>query len=656
MNNNRMPCWQYLVPGILALLCFTTAMAAESREQPPAPAALATQATIAVISHSDFVPDRTQAQAGSDQIGLPAPLAERIIEHLVNSKRFIPVEREALRRVVLEQRFGQDLQKSFMDKTLDRAIEVMGSPDDSYVRVEQDDKSPAGRIPEGAGGIGTTGALADYNDILKDFQDLGSTLGADYVVVGTLARLDHSTTKQAVPYSKSGRTLSEEVIDARLRIRVIEMHSGTVAGAASLQTKVSSTVFDGMSQGIDQYEYFDGLGRDIAAKILDITFPARIVSLDPLVISRGSNDGAAAGDVYLVEREGKVIRDANGLEIARLKEKIGMVEVVEPQETVAIVKPVDGGDFAENDLASLDLQASKGRGKPPVSRSGGALPGGQDQQSETAGKRATIAVGLVRVNPTARTNGLSEGHVKRITDDLILKLGKTNRFVVLERQEVDQVFDEKTFDAMMQGEDIRSRLQELANADYLIHGEITNFYTQRREEKIPYVSEVKVTVTGTGEGMLRIVDTHSGAIIASDKIRVAVALENATDNNQAMSEFIDQFTTDAVALILERLYPVKVLAVTNDGSVYINRGSDAGLQTGMVFDVMRPGMELKDPDTGLSFGRAESKVATVEVTVVEQSRSTTRVLDGGQPQSGDILHAAEVVKESPKIEVNTPAW
>jgi TolB-like protein len=348
-----------------------------------------------------------------------------------------------------------------------------------------------------------------------------------------------------------------------------------------------------------------------------------------------------------------VIKDANGLEIARLKEKIGTVEVVEPQETISIVKSLSGGKFAEHDLASLDLQA---RMKRAMARSGGALPGGRDARDGAAGKRATIAVGLVRVNLTARTNGLADGHVKRITDDLILKLGKTNRFVVLERQEVDQVFDEKTFDAMMQGEDMRSRLQELAGADYLVHGEITNFYTQRREEKIPYVSELKVTVTGTGEGMLRIVDVHSGAIVAADKIRVVVDVQNEADTTMVMSNFIDRFTTDSVGLILERLYPVKVLAVTNDGSIYINRGSDAGLQAGMVFDVMRPGMELKDPDTGLSFGRAESKVATVEVTLVEQSRSTTRMVAGETPQSGDILHATVVVKEKPKVKVNTPAW
>jgi len=650
MNNSKVVRGWNIVLGVLVLLCMPVAMATGSGGEP---AAMPTKATIAVISHRDFVPDRTQAPGSSDQVGLPAPLAERIIEHLTNSKRFIPVEREALRRVVLEQRFGQDLQQSFLDKTLDRAIEVMGSPDQSYVRVEPDAKSPAGRIPEGGGGVGTTGALADYNDILKDFQDLGTTLGADYVVVGNLARLDHSSSVQAVPYSKTGRTLREEVIDARLRLRVIDMRSGTVAGAASLQTQLNASVFDGMSHEIDLYDYFDDLGRDIAAKILDITFPARIVSLQPLLISRGSNDGAAVGDVYLVEREGKVIKDANGLEIARLKEKIGTVEVVEPQETISIVKSLGGGKFAEHDLASLDLQA---RMKPAMARSGGALPGGRDARDGAAGKRATIAVGLVRVNPTARTNGLADGHVKRITDDLILKLGKTNRFVVLERQEVDQVFDEKTFDAMMQGEDMRSRLQELAGADYLVHGEITNFYTRRQEEKIPYVSELKVTVTGTGEGMLRIVDVHSGAIVAADKIRVVVDVQNEADATMVMSNFIDRFTTDSVGLILERLYPVKVLAVTNDGSIYINRGSDAGLQAGMVFDVMRPGMELKDPDTGLSFGRAESKVATVKVTLVEQSRSTTRMVAGETPRSGDILHATVVVKKKPKVKVNTPAW
>ena len=82
------------------------------------------KATIGVIGHSDFLPDRKDLH-NARVIGLPDPLADRIVEHLVNSKRFVVVERKALRRAILEQRFGKKLSESYLDRTLEKAITDM---------------------------------------------------------------------------------------------------------------------------------------------------------------------------------------------------------------------------------------------------------------------------------------------------------------------------------------------------------------------------------------------------------------------------------------------------------------------------------------------------------------------------------------------------
>ena len=59
--------------------------------------------------------------------------------------------------------------------------------------------------------------------------------------------------------------------------------------------------------------------------------------------------------------------------------------------------------------------------------------------SKLAGKdtKFTLAVGLIKVNPSARITGLTDGHVERMSSDLMVKLANTNRFRVMERQEVD---------------------------------------------------------------------------------------------------------------------------------------------------------------------------------------------------------------------------
>ncbi|MFH1076576.1 MAG: CsgG/HfaB family protein, partial [Pseudomonadota bacterium] len=902
---------------------------------------------IAVIGHSDFLPDQTQISQGVS-IGLPDALADRIIEHLTNSKRFMPVERKALRKVVLEQRFGKNLQKTYLDRTLDKAIASMKEINGGVV-VGAPTVSPqpvGGGITAGAGDAGVTGALAIYNDILKDFQDLGTAVGADYLVLGNVEKIERKTTETAVPYSDEGRTVRKNVSDARISLRIIEVKSGKVAGATSLRTKVSETLFAGKETDTDEYSFIDHLGRLSAVKILDVTFPARIASLEPLVISRGTNDGIKPGDIYMIQREGKEIKDDAGIVLGKLKTEIGKVEVVTPQETVAVVKPVSGGNFLKDDLACIDIQEtetksatrapaegvpltgaqtpgkqiprvavgliksgstartgkdaaehtpiftdtiisrltqtkrfqlidrqevdqllneqtaqalaegrdlasamgtlkgadylvygslanfsvedktlqlpnssrsfsqkigyvegnmrivdarsghvmesrkisiqervevsaegsrivtalanayaeevvlilmnavypikvasagtdgtvyvnrgsdgglsagetldafrpgkpvtdpdtgvqlgveeiplgkvvlndvedarSKGtfsgssniqmgdilkrtpanRGKrasasetPAPSRTGVVLPGGGEKIAE-GGKsaRATLAVGLIRLNQNARTDGFDQGHLKRITDDLIVKLSNTSRFQLMERQEVDQVLDEKAFAAVASGGNIQDRLRQLAGADYLIHGEIANLYTDTQRKNIAVLGEEQVRVSGIAEGTLRIVDAHSGAVVAADKIHINERIKSANDKTQVLSRLMDRFTTEAVNLILGRLYPIKLLGIAEDGTVYLNRGADAGLKNGVVFDVMRQGQDMVDQDTGLSFGKAETKVAAVEIVAVEASRARAKLLSGSEVKAGDILRKpqAEVKKpDEQQKKIMQPSW
>jgi curli biogenesis system outer membrane secretion channel CsgG len=902
----------------LTALCFLLSACGDSASAAAPGNQPGSRATIAVMGASDFVPDRN-ARKASSTVGLPDVLSSRIIEHLTNSKRFAPVERTALRRVVLEQRFGQNLANTYLDATLDKAISAMAEVDASTVAV--------------------TGGLANYNDLVKDFQDLGSAVGADYIVVGNLEKLTRSSRTTEVPFTK-GHTSTANLADARLQIRVIDVVNGLVLGATSVRTQVSEAVFEGRQSDTDEYSFYDHLGQLASTKILDITYPAKIVSIEPFVISRGSMDGTNIGDVFSVSREGKEITDGSGQVIARLKSPVGSVKAVAVQETVTVVEVIGAAQLQIDDLvvtdtstAAANTTVAKAESLVALQRGGGALPRlavgfvksgstartgakaddhipiftdtlisrltqtkrfqlidrqevdqlldeqlaqalaenrdmpsamgtlkgadyvalgnidassftsetktiqlpgssrsfqettwyvsgnmrivdarsgdilesrkisiaekpsqdmnkkriatlladayseqvvlmlmnaiypikvaavGTDQtlyvnrgtdgglsngetlqafrpgreirdpdtgislgyeeqdlgtvtltevedarskaraevgtalqtgdilkrMSENRGQRAgrtgtaanqdtrsgkqlagtadksqgkdnkfTLAVGKILINPSARLTGLNQGHIKRMTDDLVVKLTNTNRFRVLERAEVDQLLDEKTFEALTSGGEVISRLRELMGADYLVHGEVTNFYINTTTSEVAFLDETESNSVAVTEGTIRLVDVHTGAVVGADNIRYETTANNVTDPTRLMSELIERYSTDSVAAIVLRLFPIKVLGQTADGSIYINRGQDTGIQVGTRFHVMRPGEEFVDPDTGLSFGAAESNIGTVEVVSVEASRAVTRFITGSGATSGDILRPAPPPAPEPVQEVFTP--
>jgi len=336
--------------------------------------------------------------------------------------------------------------------------------------------------------------------------------------------------------------------------------------------------------------------------------------------------------------------------------------VTEVEDARSKGRLAEGGAISRGDLLKRTLK-NKGRRASAAVREQASAPsrsGGMLAKRDAPGKpqqKATIAVGLLKVTPGAYTSRLTPGAVKQLTDELILKLHNSNRFVVMERQQVDQILDEKAFEAIASGGDIQDRLRELVGADYLIHGEIINYYIKTEQKKIPYTDEIQITAIGMAEGILRIVDVHTGAMNAGSKVLIREKYGRANDSNLVFNDMRDRFTTEAVGLIVARLYPIKILGMTADGTLYLNQGEDAGLKQGARFGVMRPGQELIDPDTGRSFGSAETKVAEVEITDVETNRSRARLISGREARRGDILRKSQAVeRKPPEPEVLQPAW
>ncbi len=596
-------------------------------QQPQADKVLGQQSgkiKLAILSTSDFFPDRAVQQ----RMGLPDGLAARVIENLTMSRRFEILERTALRKVINEQQFGQENKESFLDRALDAATDNI---DDANALT-----------------VAVTTSVADSNDLIKNYQNLGSTMGADYLVFAVLEKATKTSKQVALPYSESNKTFTQNKVDARLRLRIIDAKTGGIAGAASFRTQVSESLLRGQESERDDFSTFDHLGKLAANKILDITFPASIVSNDPLVINRGKNDGYTVDSTFEVVHAGKEILDKSGVSIGRVTSPVGTIKLTSLQDTLSVVEVVDGsvqvGDLLK--LAEKDKSVNK-----PTSRT-------VHENGKQNGK-ITLAVGKIRLTTEGDNKALVADYRMRVKNDLLVKLTNSNRFDVLERQEVDQLLDEKGFSALVSGQSIDSKLSEMIEADYLILTSVNDFKIITESKKIAYVDKIQTRYFGIIDATLRIVDSHTGKLLAADKIRINQQLENTsqTINATVYASLVDDFTTTLVSRIMLRLYPIKVIGAISDTDFYINRGHDGGLIQGKVFDVMHEGKEMIDPDTGISFGKVERKVAQVSVASIETSRAIVHLISGIGVQPGDVLRVApQEVKQVAKPTVRKPSF
>ncbi len=467
---------------------------------------------IAVMGQEDFHPDRT---VPGNVRSLPDALAARIIEHLTATNRFEVVERTALRRVIREQQFGRERAATDVDKVIEKSLE---------------------QLPATSGWtIAAAGALADHNDRLKEFQELGTALGADYLVYAVLEKHQPKQKVRAMPYSERGRTLVTNEVDARLRLRLIETAHGRILGATSLRTRISERLFSGRESKQDAYSMFDHLGSKAALAILDMVFPARIVASDPWVINRGSNEGVRVGDRYTLVREGDEIKDSAGVVIGRLRREVAQAEVVQVQPRLAVVSVTSGTPRIDDLAVRHDSGNPRQEETPP--RSGG------DARSD-AGGPLTLAVGRIRITPGAHNIILDQAQTGRITNDLMYKLSRFPEFDVMERAEVDQVLDEKAFVAIARDLPDDALLRELQGADYLVHTAIDDFRIRSESTRIPYTQEIQVRYFGTVKATARLVDVHTGKVASMIKIDIDDRIREVRDQETAVSNLIDRFSTD----------------------------------------------------------------------------------------------------------------
>lgn len=550
---------------------------------------------IAVMGQNDFYPDRT---VRGNVKTLPEGLAARLIEYLSATKRFEIVERSALRHIIREQQFGADQDETDLDKVVEATVDDLSKVNGWTVAA--------------------AGSTADYNDRLKEFKQLGTAVGADYIVYAVLEKQQRSLKSNVVPFSDRKKVAVSKQVDARLRLRVIETEIGRIVGADSLQAKISETVFTGKESTQDEYSMFDYLGQLAGLSVLDMIFPAQIISADPWVVNRGSNELVSVGDSYNILREGKEIKDASGVLIGKLRSKVGSAKVSQVQSTFSVLSSVEG-DFKVNDLAI----AQKQNNQESVNKTEPSL-----NKSATAGKgqRPRLAVGLVKSQSTALTGIDANLHIPAFTDTLISRLTQTKRFQLIDRQEVDQLLDEQFAQAMVENRDMPSAMGQLKGADYIVIGSMASFVIEERATRLPGSSRSFISQVGYVEGNVRIVNARTGEIMESQKISVSESIQESKTENQMITELADAFADQVTVNLMNAIYPIKVAAFSS-GVAYINRGTDGGLSVGEKLRVIRPGEPVIDPDTGVQLGVAETELGMIELHEVENARSKAAIND-----------------------------
>jgi curli biogenesis system outer membrane secretion channel CsgG len=249
-----------------------------------------------------------------------------------------------------------------------------------------------------------------------------------------------------------------------------------------------------------------------------------------------------------------------------------------------------------------------------------------------------------------------------LSDMLVTELVKTKKFMVIERQELDNILQEQGL-GMSGAVTPQSAAQvgKLLGVELMVTGSVSEFGEKKSglggsigkigigggitKRKARAVVDIRLVNTSTGEIILAEKAEGEDGSTGLDKIRIEdMDFRNPTywDNTilgKASRKAIDKCVKHVAKAMDKVRWQGKILKANADGTVYMKPGSAGGVTAGMEFAVYSPGEALIDPDTGISLGSEESLIGRIKVVqdIGDGKACKALVLSGTGFSTGDLI-------------------
>jgi curli biogenesis system outer membrane secretion channel CsgG len=227
---------------------------------------------------------------------------------------------------------------------------------------------------------------------------------------------------------------------------------------------------------------------------------------------------------------------------------------------------------------------------------------------------------------------------KQTMDILSSKLVETEKFLLLERSDLDQVSKEKEI-ANIKSLDIP--------ADYLIVGSVTEF-GRKATSDVGLFNRTKKQ-TAYAKVSIRLIDVKTSQVIYSEEGEGEAFMEtgtvlgigstaeyDATLNDKVINAAISKLVNNIVEKLLDSPWKSYLIAF-EEGNYFIAGGEKQGIKTGDEFDVVKKGSIVKNPQTNVDIelpGKVIGKIkviSTVPGTEITEISICTK-LSGELPQ------------------------
>ena len=236
--------------------------------------------------------------------------------------------------------------------------------------------------------------------------------------------------------------------------------------------------------------------------------------------------------------------------------------------------------------------------------------------------------------PVGAADGVPGGISAALHAKLSSVMLKSGIFELVSREDLDRIARESSLaEGELTAAGQLSKIGQLQLADYLAVVKIDRYDHYAVGGGTALAGNVAPSGRMTIQLTVRIVDVKDGKIVAAESLRDSMKstdIPPASRRDWLAADYDNAFLERVSALIgnylLDRLDPVLVAAVEGN-TVYLTRGSGAGIYNGQYYHVFNPGARVVHPKTGRVLGTTESFAGTIRVSQVAPDLSIAVVCD-----------------------------
>jgi curli biogenesis system outer membrane secretion channel CsgG len=240
-------------------------------------------------------------------------------------------------------------------------------------------------------------------------------------------------------------------------------------------------------------------------------------------------------------------------------------------------------------------------------------------------------------------------------DVLVTELGKTDRFILIERAKMDKIMAEQKLGMTgVLDPNTAARMGMVLGAAAIVTGAVSEFGTQQKgtdfliteSKKQVARAVVDVRVINTETSQILYAESGTGEVTSSTGTFLGLgsrASYNESIEGEALRAAIQKFAGNLTARLTSIPWTCRIAEL--DGQVlYLDAGLRSGLNIGQELDVVELGAEIKSPNTGLVIGRKEKLLG--KCRVVEhfgEDGAKAEIITGATPKAGDLARLPKVV-------------